>query len=257
MTSKSTILSQKEAILLESLIIKYGLVVTFSQIFRELKGIKSRQETYNLIGKLAKTGWLARVTRGVYYIANLESRGTIGISVFAIARLLNKDSYVSFEGALQHHGLFDQHLRTIRSMSLKKRKMAVLQNINYEFIKTGKKNFYDYKTILQDGQEARVATAEKAILDMLRVKRSAAAVDLIAEKLREYREIFDKKKLNQLSEKQPLAVQRVLGFLLDLAEIDSSILYARLKSKRGYSRMTADSALFNAKWRLYYHKHFR
>jgi len=257
MAMKSTILSQKEVLLLENLIVKYGLVVTFDQVFKELKNTKSRQEIYNQVGKLSKAGWLARITKGVYYIANLESRGTVSVSVFALARLLAKDSYVSFEGALQYHGMFDQHLRTIRSVSLKKRKMAILQKINYEFIKTGKKNFYGYETVWQEGQEARVATAEKAILDMLNFKRSASAVDLIAEKLREYQDMFDEKRLNQLSKKQSITVRRILGFLLDQADIDSGVIHKRLKDKQGYSRMTADSARFNAKWRLYYHKHFQ
>lgn len=259
MSIKSTILSlsQKESLLLENLIVKYGLVVTFGQIFNELKNIKNKQETYNLVSKLTKAGWLVRITKGVYYIANLESRGTASVSVFALAHLLVRNSYVSFEGALQYHGMFDQHLRTIQSVSLRKRKTANLQNVNYEFIKTNKKNFYGYETIWQEGQKAHIATAEKAILDMLYFKRNVATVDLIAEKLKKFKDLFEKKRLNQLSEKQFLSVQRVLGFLLDQANIDSNILYARLKNKQGYSKMTADSKLFNAKWRLYYHKHFQ
>lgn len=256
MSVKSTILSQKEALLLENLIAKYGLVVTFEQIFSELEKSKSRQEIRNLVSKITKAGWLARVTKGIYYIASLESRGTASVSVFVLAHLLAQDSYVSFEGALQYHGMFDQHLRTIRSVSLKKRNAVVLQNTNYEFVKTGKKNFYGYETIWQEGQEARIATIEKAILDMLNFKRSAFASDLIAEKLREHRGMIDEKKINELSKKQSLTVQRLLGFLLDRADIDSVVIYKRLKNRRGYSRMTADSTKFNSKWRLYYHKHF-
>ena len=256
MSSKSISLSQKEILLLEDLIVKYGLVITFDQVFNELKKTKSRQEVRNLVSKLTKAGWLARVTKGIYYIASIESRGTASVSVFALACLLARDSYISFEAALQYHGMFDQHLRTIRSVSLIKRRTAVLQSINYEFIKTGKKNFYGYETVWQEGQETRIATAEKAILDILRFKRSAYSIDLVAEKLREYKEMFNKKQLNQLSEKQSLTVQRILGFLLDQTDIDSSVIFKRLKGKNGYSRMTVDSTRFNAKWRLYYHKHF-
>jgi len=256
MSVKSTILSQKEALLLENLIANYGLVVTFEQIFNELKKDKSRAEIRNLVSKITKAGWLVRVTKGIYYIASLESRGTASVSVFVLAHLLAQDSYVSFEGALQYHGMFDQHLRTIRSVSLKKRKTVVLQNTNYEFIKTGKKNFSGFETVWQEGQEARVATIEKAILDILNFKRSAFAVDLIVEKLREHRDIIDEKRLNELSKNQSLTVQRLLGFLLDQVDIESGVIYERLKNRQGYSRMTADSTEFNSKWRLYYHKHF-
>lgn len=257
MSSKNTILSQNDALLLENLIAKHGLVVGFDQVFEELKKAKSRQEVRDLVSKLSKAGWFVRIKKGVYYIANLESRGIAALSALAIAGILADKSYVSFEGALQHYGLFDQHLRTIRSVSLEKKKARSLQNTRYEFVKTGKKYFYGFEIVRQAGEEMRVAVKEKAILDILNFKRSAYTIDLVLEKLKENREAFDARRLDELSKKQPLSAQRVLGFILDKAGIDSGGLCARLKNKKGYSKMTADSHFFNAKWRLYYHKRFK
>ena len=102
----------------------------------------------------------------------------------------------------------------------------------------------------------KIATAEKAILDILNFQRTAYSIDLVLEKLREYQSSIDIAELNEFSRKQSSAVQRILGFLFDKTGIDSSYLYDLTKGESSSSRMTRDSQLFNAKWRLYYHKHF-
>jgi len=257
MNIRKTILSEKEFKLLEDLIVKYGLIVNFEQIVRELKNTMKRQEIRNLTSKLAKNGWLVRIKKGTYYLANLESRGTVNVSVFVIAQTLLNESYVSFETALQYHGMFDQHLRTVTSVSLKRMKSKKVQDITYEFIITDKKNFYGFKEIQMEGTVTRIATSEKALLDMLDFRRTTYSIDLVLEKLKEHKNSLDFKKLNKFSRKQSVTVQRILGFLLDKANLNSNHLHAHVKDKSSHSCMTADSKNFNAKWRLYYHNHFK
>lgn len=253
---KNTILSQKEADLLENLLFKYGVVVSFTQIFEELKEEKSKQEIYNLTSKLAKRGWLVRIRRGIYYIAGLESRGTTSLSVFVIANILEKDSYVSFEAALQYHGMFDQYLRKINCVSLKRNKTATVQKIEYEFFQTDKKLFYGFEEKWEGKQKIKVATAEKAILDILSFKRSDYMADLVLEKLRDYQHFLDIEKLVKLSKKQNLAVKRTLGFLLDKAGIETEEFHKEIKNFKGYNKLTTKADIFNAKWRLYHSNHF-
>ena len=90
MSTKGTILSQKESELLENLIAKVGLFVTFEQVVEELSCLMSRQEIRNLVSKLVKNGWLVRIKKGTYYITTLESRGTFNVSNFHIATCLSK-----------------------------------------------------------------------------------------------------------------------------------------------------------------------
>src|SRR4030042_3301193 len=108
-----------------------------------------------------------------------------------------------------------------------------------------------------EGCLVRIGTAEKAILDILNFKRTAHSIDLVLEKIREYRNTIDFSRLNEFSKKQSVTVKRVLGFLFDKADIDSSYLYNSVKKETSNSYMTKDSKLFNAKWRLYYHNHFK
>lgn len=257
MSTKRTILSEKELNLVENLISEYGVIVDFEQIYSQLKGNLGRQGSRNLVSKMAGNGWLVRIKKGVYYITTLESMGVANISEFIIAQILVTNSYVSFESALQYHKIFDQHIKMVVSLSLKQKKEKEIQGIIYKFIKTGEKNYYGWEEARIEGRLVKIATLEKAILDMLTYSRTVHSVDLVLEKLREYKNNFNWERLNEFSQKQSATIQRILGFLLDKIGADAGYLYELAKNKKGRSSyMTNDSRLFNAKWRLYYHSHF-
>lgn len=256
MSIKSTILSQKESELLENLIVKNGLIITFKQIAEKLNSLMSRQEIRNLVSKLVRNGWLVRIKKGIYYITTLESRGTFNISNFIISQILCVNSYISCKSALQHYGMFDQHLRTVTSISLKRVSKKEIQGTIFKFITTNKNNFYGWKEIEMEGRLVKIATLEKAILDMLNFKRTLSSVDLILEKLIDYQDNIDIARINEFSKNQSIVVQRIMGFLFDKIGIDSSYFLNLTKGKTSNSYMTKDSKLFSAKWRLYYHNHF-
>lgn len=256
MTKNTTILSKKESFLIENLIAKYGLIVNFNQIYQELSQDYSRQQVRNLVSKMTGNGWLVRIKKGVYYITNLESRGFANVSVLIIAQTILEQSYVSFETALEYHGIFDQHVRTIRSLCLKKQTDKTIQGIRYVFIKTSEKNFYGWEQAQIEGRIVKVATLEKAIIDIIRSRRSVYSLDMVLEKLKEYKNSFDFEKLKEMAQGQSITVRKILGFLLDKAEIDSELIHELLKNNKGASLMTKDSKVFNAKWNLYYHNHF-
>lgn len=256
MTNKYSILSEKESFLLEKLIAKYGLLVNFDQIRKELANDYSRQQVRNLAVKMSKNGWLVRIKKGVYHIANLESRGFTNISIFVIAQNLVKESYVSFELALQYHSMFDQYLKMVMSVCIKKHTPKEIQGIIYRFVKTQKNNFYGWREEQIEGQRVKIATPEKAILDMLRFHRTIYSLDIVLEKLREYRNSFDAKKFQEFSKSQSITVQRILGFLFDKADFDSDPILQLVKDIKGASIMTKDSKRFSAKWSLYYSSHF-
>ena len=104
--------------LLENLILKHGQIVTTQQIFSEASVFMNHKQTEYLITTLTKNGWLMRIKKGIYAISDLSTRGFLSLSSYVVANLLVKDSYVSFESALQHHGMFDQLASKIISISL-------------------------------------------------------------------------------------------------------------------------------------------
>lgn len=113
-------LSGKELGLIEKLIAEHGNIVSFDMTYEILSGNKSRQEVKNIVSNLVKKGWLVRIKRGVYVLSDIASRGTTELSQLTIAQIINENSYISFEGALQHYGLFDQYLKIITSVGKKK-----------------------------------------------------------------------------------------------------------------------------------------
>ncbi len=257
MITKKTILSEKELHLVENLIAEYGVIVDFEQIFTQLKAKMSRQEARNLVAKLSENGWLVRIKRGTYYITTLESRGVANISEIIIAQILVADSYVSFESALQYHKIFDQYIKTVTSLNMKQRKKKEIQGISYDFIKASERNYYGWEEVQIENRSVKIATLEKTVLDMLAFRRTTHSVDLVLEKLGEYKNNFDWDKLNEFSRDQSVTVQRIVGFLLDKIGVNSDYLYELVKRSAGRSSyMTNDSKKFNAKWRLYYHNHF-
>ena len=253
-----TILSQKQSEILDALTAKYGQIVTFDQIVAQIGVETDHQHIKNLVTKLVRNGWLIRLKRELYAISELSSRGFLSLSPYLVANLLVKDSYVSFEAALQHYSMFDQSLARIASISLKMQRAVKLDNAEYVFVKTKPDYYFGWQEIVADNRTARIAYAEKALIDMLNFHRTKYTVDLVLEKLHEYRQDLDIKRLEDYLKKFPVTIAKIFGFLFDLAEIDSTNLFefARSKSKCGVHWMIPGNKKFNSKWRLYYDEYF-
>lgn len=250
-------LSVEHSELLENLIVKHGKIVTTPNIFAEVGTFLTRKQTEYLITTLTKQGWLVRIKRGLYAISDLSGRGFLSLSPYAVANLLAGDSYVSFEFALQYHGMFDQLTNRVISVSLKMHKTVRLQNLEYVFVKTKTEYHFGWKEVLIDNLNARIATPEKALVDTLNFHRSVYSIDLVMEKLREYKKDLDLLLLVEYISKMSMTTIKVFGFLFDRVDIDSSQLLKLVKRSKGAHRMASDAECFDAKWRLYYNSHFR
>lgn len=249
-------LSTATSELLENLILKYGQIVTTQQIFSEAGVFMNHKQTEYLITTLTKNGWLMRIKKGMYAISDLSTRGFLSLSSCVVAHLLVKDSYVSFESALQHHGMFDQLAGKTISISLKMHKTVQLQNIEYSFVKTKTDYYFGWQEVVIDNQTVRIATAEKALVDMINFHKSTYSIDLVIEKLRNHKMNLDFACLNNFICKMSMTTVKIFGFIFDLLNIDSSKLLKQARSVRGAHRMTTNSKTFNAKWRLYYDVYF-
>src|SRR3989338_3222592 len=114
-------LSRKDARLLEDTVVRYGRIVRFDQLKQVFKKYYSHAEMKNRFSLLAKIGWLLRIKRGLYaVITDIGALSSNDISIYTISRALNKDSYISFENALQHHGMFDQMLSVAGAVTFKR-----------------------------------------------------------------------------------------------------------------------------------------
>jgi len=255
-----TILSTRQSELLEGLIVKHGQIITSQDIFSQAKENWDYQQTKNLITKLVKNGWLIRIKNGLYAISDLSNRGFLSLSFYTVAGLLVEESYVSFESALQYCGMFDQLTSKIVSVSLKKFKTVLLNDTEYNFIKTKEKLFFGWQEVIIDNKNVRIAFAEKALIDMVNFRKSKYAVDSVIEKLTEQKHNLDLARLVEYLKAFSEATVKTFGFIFDLLNIDSTNIYSlaenSIKIKYSTHKMLAGDKKFNAKWRLYYDEYF-
>jgi len=252
---KQTILSVQQSTLLEDLIVKHGQIVTSEQIYTQGKDMWDQQVAKNVVTRLTRNGWLIRVKRGIYAISDLSNRGFLSLSPSVVANLLVKDSYVSFEAALAYHGMFDQLTNKTISISRVQYRSVQLQSVEYSFVKVLDKWFFGWQEVSIDNKTVRIATAEKALIDMTQFHKSKYTIDLVVEKLLLYKGSLDLQKMTEYLGKMSLTTIKIFGFLFDLLGIDSGNLYNQVKLK-GTHLMLSGDAKFNAKWRLYYDEYF-
>ncbi len=250
---KNTILSEKDAKIIEKIILKFGRIAVISDLMKVFIGEYSQASAHNRIQKLARAGWFLRIKNGLYIIIeNLSSRSISDMSLLVISQALNKDSYISLDTALNYYGMFDQYTKNITAINLKFSKIYKFQNNNFKFVKVDKKYYFGFTQVRVDGKIINLATKEKALLDILYLDNSFYSASLAYEKLKEHKNDIDFDKLAEYALKFGVSLQRKIGWLFDELEINSARLLASSKKHAGYSRFTKDSKKFNAKWRLYY-----
>ncbi len=248
----SAVLNRTQLEFLEQIIARYGTVVTYEQIAPQVP-MQDESGKRQFVSRLSQAGWLVRIKKGVYQVADLASLGTVTLARYAVAQILAPDSYVSFEAALQFHGLHDQLMQTTASVALKQRQSAVVQDITYQFVKTTPKFFYGYERQLFDGQVAHIASAEKALIDMIQLHRSYYSADRVAEILAGSAHELDLRRLKDYLQRANLTTQRIFGFWFDRLGIAvDPDLVQRARSGQAASRLTAGSTTYDPKWRLYY-----
>jgi len=119
------------------------------------------------INAMVKKGELLQLKRGIYtFNADYRDRP---LNLIAIANLLHKPSYVSFEYALSYHGLIPERVYSITSATSYKSAEYQTEIGNFSYIKVPKKAYslgLDWKFDDIDGGYL-IATAEKALCDKI------------------------------------------------------------------------------------------
>jgi len=249
------IFTENELQLLEDAMVQHGVVVTFSQLHQLFN--KDIQYTRKRISKLVNEGWLTRIKKGLYVISDISTRGTLAIDHRAVVNLLVEDAYISFLSALQFHGYYNQLLSSIRAVSLEQIKSRTIKNYTYHFTTTQAKYFYGWEIHEMDGQEIKIASFEKALIDLIQFHRSAYSTDIVLEKLFDYQDEIDQDKLTQYLLKSNLTTRRIFGFLLDCAGMDSQQLLLSVANRKSVSAISdAQDKVYNHKWKLYYDPFF-
>lgn len=117
------------------------------------------------ISAMAKKGELMRLKRGVYVLG--EAYRDRPINPVAVANMLHKPSYVSFEYALSYYGLIPERVHTITSATTCRPVEFATKLGRYSYAKIPAKAYplgIDWKHDAKDGGYL-IATPEKALCD--------------------------------------------------------------------------------------------
>lgn len=250
---KNIILSKQDKELIEKVILKYGRIVNFNDLKKIFGKDYTSAEIRNRVSFLARAGWLKRLKRGLYaVITDVASLSSYDISELTIAQALNRDSYISFENALQHYSMFDQSLSTVGAVTFRKARKYKVQNIEYRFFKIKKGFYFGFSKVRSDIGLINMASKEKAVLDLLYFRSGTHYLNLIWEKLNEYQRDFDFGLFKQYAGRLNREMARKTGFLLDKLGVNTESLLKLIQGQNTYGRLTAESRRFDSKWKLYY-----
>jgi predicted transcriptional regulator of viral defense system len=255
MGTKNTLLSKKDSLLLEKVILDCGHVVNFAQLEQIFAQEYARKSDWKRrIALIAKAGWLVRIKKGLYLVVTDLSALTMGnTSNLVISNALNSESYISFANALNWHGMFDQLTKTVDAITYVRARNYRFQSTEFRFFRFKKELYFGFTKERVESKVVNIAEKEKVILDYLYLRKNAAALSLILEKLRDYKHVFDFSKMVDYAKTYNLTTLRNLGFLFDTIDVSSDALYELAhRNMRGFSKMHAHASTFNAKWRLYY-----
>jgi predicted transcriptional regulator of viral defense system len=250
---KNTILSEKDSILIEQTILRYGRIATTRNLLEVFRKEYSDKAASNRIKKLVETGWLKRVKRGLFLVnESISSRFQNDHSFLLISNTLNQNSYISLSYALNYYQMFDQYSKTIVAITTTESKKYNFDGYLFKFTRVKESMYFGYSVKMENGRSVKIADVEKALIDYLYLDNSFTSASLVFEKLKEFRESLDLEKMQDYAQKVDITLKRKIGFLLDQLNVDTQRLHQGLKGNKGFSRFTKESNVFNAKWRIYY-----
>jgi predicted transcriptional regulator of viral defense system len=165
---------------------------------------------------------------------------------------MGEQSFLSFEGALQYHNLFDQGLKSYRSISKKQYLAKTVEGIKYSYIRVKEDKYFGFEEKRVDDLKVKIATQEMAVLDLIEYQRTVFTISLVIEKLTNYQNEFDIDLLMKYIKNYSQITIKTMGLIFDAKQIDSSKLMKLLNNHNSTHRLFKDDSAYNSKWRLYY-----
>lgn len=175
---------------------KANYVLNDRQLARILKG--SDQRRYGLVNRALKTGELIRVKRGVYILPNSLRKNPV--HPFALAQQIMPGSYISAESALAFHGWIPEAVRTVVSVSSKKKSISYQHDTFglYVFKCMTTHAGYFYQSVARhklQNQVALIAEPVRALMDLIHLRKiSWQGLDYLIDGIR-----LDEQKLKSVS----------------------------------------------------------
>jgi predicted transcriptional regulator of viral defense system len=145
-----------------------------------LVGDESREDVQRQLTRWMGAGRLHQLRRGLYTLAPPFQK--IRPHPFLIANRLVRGSYVSLQSALAHYGLIPEYVPVTTSVTIGRPGLWDTPMGRYQFRHIQPDLLTGYQRILlAEGQEAFVATPEKALLDLIYLTPDAETPEYLQE----------------------------------------------------------------------------
>ena len=172
------------------------------------------------LSRWVSSGRLVRIHKGWYTLRDPFRRVRLNLNV--VACTIKRGSYVSLQSALAYHGMIPEYVAettcvtTGRPLSID----APVGRIEYRHVK--RDVFFGYEQEVSGKQEAYIASAEKALLDLFYLTPGSDDAAYIAELRLQASEQLDTDKMTRMAERfgAPRLIRAVehLDQLLNLAD---------------------------------------
>jgi len=209
----------------------------YTEVFKALPDSKD-SAVKELLSDMTKRGLLMRLKEGVYYIIPYEQNAELFMPDWhLIAEYLVKDArhYIGYYSALQIHNLITQpSLKEQIVVSKQMRPSAIkIKNVSFQFIYHNESHFFGSKKIWVDNfNKVQCSDLEKTIIDCLFKPDYAGGIVEIGKAIYTAKDQIKFPKLfDYAKDFKSQAVIKRLGFLLELLEINTSIIEDLQKTK--------------------------
>jgi predicted transcriptional regulator of viral defense system len=182
-----------------------------------LAGSVNPREVRRQLSRWTKAGRLYQLRRGVYALAPPFQK--VKPHPFVIANRMVRGSYVSCQAALAHYGLIPEYVPVVVSVATARPAHWETPLGIFEFRHIQTKLLFGYRLIdLGSGQQAFVATPEKALLDLIYLQPGADAPNYLRELRLQNLEQLDLDELQRLAEWLDMPkLKRAAKFVIELA----------------------------------------
>lgn len=137
-------------------------------------GLRFPQMHRSRLSQWQRRGLLLKVRNGFYRLAdrpiNEQER-------WAIANAIYAPSYVSLRTALSHYGFIPEGVFHVESVTTIQTKRFTFDGTEYSYRNVRPNFYYGYRFVEQNGSRVMMASAEKALLDLLYLEPSVNGPD--------------------------------------------------------------------------------
>jgi len=214
-----------------------------------------------ILHRLTRAGWVARLTAGRYAIVPLSSGRTTAPQVnrYVIARELLDPApyYVSHDSAMDIHNMLTRPVTAVTATSPRRLAAREILGIPYRFVYAPPVALWGHAPVwITPYEQVIVSDLERTLLDGLARPVLCAGISQVATALWMRHADLDREKLGAYTERLGVqAVAQRLGYLLELFELGSVALIQRLQALMAASYVRLDPMLpdagpYLARWRL-------